>query len=211
MDLASGLRSYFAELERVAAKRAMAEGAIQSYAAERTLQMLKDTAKEFGPIQNEMIRSIFSDAADEFYAAYSAFAYSRRYSLYEIYSPKFTAEGMVAYDSPSDESLYDKSKPSSRGGGSLFDLVVKQGFHGGATGTDSSGESRSAPSYRRPIPTYYAWGGYAVSTTPMIELVAEKLASAEGGKIFDAYKDVLYRQNEKMVSDINNKWNELMK
>ncbi len=109
----------------------------------------------------------FTKLIDQFYSSYSPQYYWRSYDMYGVLD--------VQADEGSESFSYDW-KPDAmqnyqRGGdGTLMEQTVGYGFHGGATGTDKSGDTRGVPSYRAPyLPTtgggrYKHWGAAAASS-----------------------------------------------
>lgn len=121
------------------------------------------TIKEILPKYTKDIEDTFKGAAMEWYGHYTPEYYSRNHSLYNlvrITSNIQTGEFKV--------EISDDEMTKDRHGGSLFDKVVVQGWHGGAP--DESGVIR----YRAPYPTYTHWGRPAVRTTSALELFDQK-------------------------------------
>ena len=128
------------------AKRALYEAA---YAA--ALDILKEIELDLQRIYNEVV--------GEFYSSYSPAFYGRNGSLYDLLVFESSGDSVRWGFDPSNAT------PFERGGGSgaLYEHVFRQGWHGGATGTDHNGYSVGTPSYREPIPWYSNWGAMAAS------------------------------------------------
>ena len=132
---------------------------------------LKNTARDFGVYQKQKIEEIFKDAVDNFYNSWEPMddGYDRHLSLYKALDLKNAPQkdGIIDHEEtvPYDSLFNPKNvTPFERGGGAegLFEHVFKQGWHGGARGTDKRGVSMGMPHYRTPYGVYRYWGKEAV-------------------------------------------------
>ena len=147
---------------------------------------------EFGEYQQRQITDIFTDAVRGFYNSYDPFFYNRNESLYNVLDMKPDMYGMLPYV-PTEQSLFTPNvTPFERGGGAqgLYERVFKQGYHGGATGTDHNGDTREVPSYRTPYPGYaenaekygstggyFRWGRTAVQSEAPYDVIMREIAA----------------------------------
>lgn len=129
-------------VERV--RKAMYEAA---YAA--AVEILDEMEQDLNKIYYTIIK--------EFYADYSPVFYDRTGSLYDLLQIKNTGENLNWYFETDNATAFE------RGGGKegLYEHVFRQGWHGGATGTDKHGYTVTTPSWRQPIPWYSNWGSVA--------------------------------------------------
>ena len=184
---------------------------IASFADKETKVKDRNIGFEFGEQQEWYYRSVVKEKIDEFYADYNPNSYHRRFDLYDVYQPRFGKDGMVITDAPGYDDLYFTAVPFGRDGCSLFDLVFKHGYHGGAAGTDSNEKTRNSPHYRMPIPFYTMWDGRAEKMDPSpYELVKEELTNEEGGYVFDLFKQISKKHNDIFCEKVNNKIAEMM-
>lgn len=106
----------------------------------------KDAYADFFKLIDSRIQEIYQNAADKFYQAYDPIFYKdeRRGSLkkmlvtevgYDYFSGEFKDDGIL-----------------NRKGGSLYDQVFKQGYHGGAS-TGPRHPQEGTPWYRTPHPS----------------------------------------------------------
>ena len=91
---------------------------------------------------------IFRESVEAFYNSYSPSYYDRRGSLY----------GMVELESGEDyfKMDYNDDLPTDRSGGSLYEIVFKEGWHGGAY-SGPNHPNPGTPYYRAPRDRYYTW------------------------------------------------------
>ena len=103
------------------------------------------------------LRKIYHDTVSEFYADYSPVFYDRTESLYTLLELENTGSEMSWGFESNNATAFE------RGGGSagLYEHVFRQGWHGGATGTDSRGYTARIPSWRTPYPYFTQWGNVA--------------------------------------------------
>lgn len=103
------------------------------------------------------LNRFYYDIIKDFYSDYSPVFYNRAESLYDLLVISNNQEGLTGgFDS-------DNATAFERGGGSdgLYEHVFRQGWHGGATGTDKHGMTVRVPSWREPFPWYSHWGKQA--------------------------------------------------
>lgn len=150
-----------------------------------------DAMKEFSVYQKSKIESLFRESVKEFYDAYPALTYDRRGSLYNVLKMEEDGSGQVGYESTRD--LYDTSAVVGRDGTNLFDRIFIQGYHGGGG---------NPPRYRIPYGLWYMWGDYATATTSPDEIFSEKLSKAESGEMFEMYKAIVNKHNDKAMKEI---------
>lgn len=205
-------------------RKAVADKMMLDAINKETQAALKDAHIEFGQYQKAFMQEEFNKAVRDFYDAYDPKYYKeqRRGSLYEIFDAKIGPDGMV-YDETedySDSSLYDSDSPFlvDRNNESLFDKVFKQGWHGGAEKISAdkadiwgAHPNPGTPYYRRPGKVLYPgevrkrfhrygrWGKMAIKTTPPYELFRDSMLRQEGGVVFDTYKEIVHKHNDKAV------------
>lgn len=114
--------------------------------------------------------SIRDKAVKAFYASYSPRYYKRKYSL-----------RYMAYPNVEDDEFYFELGADVPGYSAwhrvnsdyLYDLVFKEGFHGGATGGPEHPRS-GVPLWRYPHPEYTSWGRAATrGPSPYYHIMAE--------------------------------------
>ena len=162
---------------------------------EETEKAMDEAYIEFGDYQRMAITEIFTDAVREFYNAYSPSSYSRTNGLYDILELKTNEYGIVEYGSVTD-LLEPGNMHTDRSGGDLFAKVFMLGWHGGATGTDKWGVSKSSPHYRTPVGWYTHWGAPAAWSEPPYDIFERNLEEAESGRIFSEFKKISDKHNE---------------
>lgn len=198
--------------------------------AERTLEALNeetdramdDAMKEFGIYQQQKITEIFKNAVAEFYSAYTPKSYDRTKGLYNVLDLHTDEHGMVITGVNGYQDLFDASQMhGDRNGGDLFNKVFMEGWHGGA---ESIAESKAdtwgthpaqgTPHYRRPgfvrYPNstkvkwhkYGKWGKAAVQTKAPYTIIEENLKAAEGAEIFEKFKEISQRHNDKAIEKV---------
>ena len=94
------------------------------------------------------------NAASNFYGDYSPSKYRRTDALKSIHDIDMAPKaGMLSIS-------FSGTLPGHQNGRLIYDLVFKQGYHGGSYGEDSY-ESVSSPHYRTPPGKWWFWGNAA--------------------------------------------------
>lgn len=206
--------------------------------ARRTVDVIHEEAgkgiekayKEFGTYQRAYIQKRFNEYVSAFYSAYQPHKYRRTEGLYDVLSLNTDEHGLVQYDLYDD--LYDETRmhPDRSGNDSLFDIVFKQGYHGGAPSI-APGKSEiwgehpdvGTPYYRRggfvrypgsskkKWHRYGRWGRRAVKTKSPYVMMYDWLSEAEGGEIYDAFKAIQTKHFNDAMVKVNAKVDEMMK
>lgn len=184
---------------------------LSAYAERETMSMKADAYKEFGEYQSSEVASLFYDTIRDFYDDYEPSMYRRRESLYNTLDMKMDEYGMVIMEGPGYDNLFNKSFPQGRKGNSLFNLVMVEGWHGGAAGTDKMGQTRTTPHYRMPNPWWRFWDGLAERTTPSpYHMIQRELSKKEPGEFFDTFKHICTQHNNMFVAKMNDHIKEVM-
>lgn len=166
--------------------------------------------KEFGAYQASRIEALFHEAVQEFYDSYSPSMYQRQFGLFDLLDMHMDEHGVIDYDSVDD--LIDPDKlHSDRSGGSLYDKVFVQGWHGGAE--DGPGHpSPGTPYYRTPIQIertgeifYPHWSRPAAKSTPPYQTFRQLLSSAEAGEMYAEFKAISDRHNDIAMEKVRKK------
>lgn len=220
-------------IKEIEAKAYLIKERAEEYAEKETKAAMKQADVEFGAYQQARIRDIFNDAVDSFYQSYSPSFYGRRNSLYDMLQLHTDDSGMVisglveANDAADYRGLFDETMPMSRSGGSLFDTVFVEGWHGGAKSINAAAAatwgahpSPGVPYYRRGgivigkngkrfYHKYGKWGRQAVRTESPYQKISTDLSSAERGELYEMFKSIGDKYNEEAVAKINAKINDL--
>lgn len=220
-------------IDEIEAKARLIKERAEAYAEKETKAAMKRADIEFGAYQQVRIREIFNTAVDSFYQSYSPSYYGRRNSLYDMLQLHTDDSGMVisglveATDATDYRGLFDKTMPTDRKGGSLFDIVFVEGWHGGAKSINAAAAatwgahpSPGVPYYRRGgivigkngkrfYHKYGKWGRQTVRTESPYQKISMDLSSAERGELFEMFISIGDKYNEEAVLKINEKINNL--
>jgi len=120
----------------------------------------KEAYAEYFLYAEKRVKEIYRDAIQRFYDSYTPEIYSRNYSMFNMLK--------TDYD-PNEPSLTtgldDSAMTTTRSGGSLYEQVYEQGWHGGADRIAPEKEVRwgthptpGTPYWRTPSPGYFHWG-----------------------------------------------------
>ena len=119
--------------------------------------------QEFGTWQRTNIKELFESSVNTFYGAYSPKYYKRKGSnnLRSVLDLKPDDMGILDLDKDNEHrGLYNEDKlHPDRNGGSLFEKVFVEGYHGGAEGI-SSAAAEYWGAHPNPGTPYYRRGGY---------------------------------------------------
>ena len=182
---------------------------LKKEADELTEKTMETVITEYSEYQEDEITTIFNDAVTAFYNDYSPGLYTREGNvssqsggLYSILEFKRDTDGSLLYDTTHDieDILNSDNMHSDRSGGSLYNKVFVQGWHGGAeSGPDHP--NSGTPYYREPHPYYTRWGNPAAKSTSPYSAISENLAKSNGR--FDTkYNDILKKHNKELVDAI---------
>lgn len=124
-------------------------------------EMLDKVIADFLDVVKERIKTIYNTAIENFYANYPNPKYDRRedkglkHLLVITHDKK---KGELSWDF--DPSKIPYRDGSGGGEGDLYDLVFRQGYHGGSTYDSKKGKhpNPGVPYYRYPAPYYTYWG-----------------------------------------------------
>ena len=164
--------------------------------------------REFGEYQREEIKNIFDKAVGEFYSSYSPAIYSRQYGLYDLLAIP-SGDGIVDY-STIDDIIDPSNLHSDRSGGSLYEKVFEQGWHGGAE-SGPKHPSPGTPRYRKPPPRYPRWGRVAARSDPPDERFDRDLANAEAGYMNVEYERIVGEHNEIAMDRVQKQIDSILK
>ena len=169
---------------------------------EETEEASHKAYREFAIFQKRKIKDMFHKAVEDFYGDYSPEFYDRNESLYDILHIRTGMYGMASYDSYED--LYDSSKMTTdRKGGSLFEKVFEQGWHGGAESGDGHPKP-GTPYYRTPESVYSRWGRMANRSVAAKDTFEQELSIAEGGEIYREFCAISNRHNSEAMDKVQN-------
>lgn len=133
------------------------------------------------------VESVYNKSIEAFYNDYTPVpeGYERRESLYKLFSYKFKNNKAIIDIDDSEPKARDDST-------SLYDLVFKEGYHGGSKHGDGVGGPHPRPGtplWREPINGYFNWGREAEQseTSPYDEFKKrlEEWKEGEGKTIFN--------------------------
>ena len=215
--------------------------------ADKTLELMntevssamEDAYSKFGRYQQQAIQKIFDDAVTKFYNAYTPHTegYEREGNtatksggLYDVLDMQTGDYGMVITGDPPYDELYDGwgMHEDRQGGHSLFDLVFKEGWHGGARSISVKKEEIWG-SHPEPGKAYYRkggwvkypgssgkkwhkygkWGRRAFKSKSAYAMVSEDLQRSEAGEIYDEFKRISDRHNDEAMKRVYAKLPEL--
>lgn len=219
IDLAiSTLRAKYKELGNRVLNRLNEECSIE----------IRKAYEEFGLYQRRVITDLFNDAVINFYDSYTPKRYKRQGDvgkksggLFDVLDLKTDETGRVIFNSDNGYmDLYDRTAlHSDRNGGSLFENVFVNGYHGGSTKIAGSKESiwgahpaPGVPYYRKPgfvtingkrkWHIYGAWGKRAyVSESPQ-KYIYRNLIKAESGAMHDELYKLAHKHNDVAVDRV---------
>lgn len=114
--------------------------------------------------QKKRISEIFNEAVDKFYSSYPPNLYDRQGDpsshtggLYELLSMDVNESGTSVFLGDNYMGLFDESRMhGDRHGGSLFEKVFIEGWHGGAESGPGHPDP-GTPYWRTPAPDYTEW------------------------------------------------------
>ena len=109
---------------------------------------------------------------EQFYDDYTPHVYKRQEGLLTAF--RINADGTYDFDGNLISGYHRVGKDY------LFDLAFQRGYHGGAdknkNGWYSYHPDPGTPYWRKPVPEYTEWGDPAAKTTPILEIVNEKIS-----------------------------------
>ena len=161
---------------------------------EAAIQSLRD----FLPDIELALYDIQQDVSNEFYSSYSPIEYDRTWSLYNALDVSTNEEDItMSYEFiPEDMTTYRSGYDGEDG---LYDLVFRQGWHGGAKSGDKH-PSSGTPYWRKPIPFYSHWGRQAerAPITPLKNWERKK-EEYENEKMINQFASILNKEIRKML------------
>lgn len=127
---------------------------LQKKAEEAVGEAIKNAYARYFILAEEKIKSIFHTAVDHFYSSqFEPNRYQRRFSMKEILNTRVSKDSLAV--------SFDPSKMTYRSGydgeDGLYDLVFREGWHGGAKKGPEHPEE-GVPHWRYPDPLYKYWG-----------------------------------------------------
>ena len=158
---------------------------LQKRAEVAVRKALVDTNKEYLRAVEKDMRGVFRSAINDFYSDYTPQEYRRTYSLYNLLETRLDESdeddiGLVLSFNPSNMSSYRNGYAGDDG---LYDLVFRQGWHGGADKIASEKEfqwgvhpSPGTPYYRKPQKAHYPhWGRRAerANVSPLSDIQSQ--------------------------------------
>lgn len=108
---------------------------LQEKAKKAVKEAQEKSFSEYFNVAEKKIKTIYKDTITDFYNSYPNPFYDRRGSLYELIQTKKTNDYLSMWFDPSKISYrngYAESSSSPGVSGGLYDLVFRQGWHGGA-------------------------------------------------------------------------------
>lgn len=176
-------------------------------AFDRAMQRLKDriekvcqetyreTIIEMIPSIIEDIKRVYSEAADEWYAAYTTHTYKRQRGLDSVLDVGADKENEMAISLTFDDAKMHRG----RNGYDLFEKVFVHGWHGGAgKGGEDEGKLKSGPLYYRRPPYFRSWGRKAVQTEAPYDIWTRKKKDLLMGKRSELEVKLQQRVAEKL-------------
>lgn len=135
----------------------MSRNGISEELKQQFMDAAQQSLAEYLAIAEEDLQTIANRVADDFYSDYNPKEYDRDFSLYDIFETKLKAgeDGNWSLSYNFEES-YMNYRSGYDGEDGLYDLVFRQGWHGGAT----DGPNHPAPGtayWRYPGPYYTDW------------------------------------------------------
>ena len=108
---------------------------LQAKAKEAVINAQKDAFAEYFEVADKKIREIYKNTITDFYNSHKPSFYNSRGSLYKLLQTEKTEDYLSVWFDPSKISYrngYAESSKSDGVSGGLYDLVFRQGWHGGA-------------------------------------------------------------------------------
>ena len=128
---------------------------------EATLEMSRRITEE----RTNAYKDLYKEAVDSFYmwGGYKGI-YPRQYSLYNLAT-------FIPFDTYIEIEVSDANMTHMRNGGSLFEHVYINGYHGGAMNSETG-----AYMYRYPVGVWNKWGLFARKTESVDSMFAESIS-----------------------------------
>lgn len=174
---------------------------LQKVAEEAINAAYKEAFTEYIKNLEPIINKMFERVAMAFYNDYDPRYYNRRHSLYDIMNTSADENSMTI--------SFDHSKPVSRSGKSLYELVFKEGWHGGAE-TGKGHPYPGTPYYRGPRDYYNHWMKSRDGLTIAVRYDGEA-ARAEISPYEDMYKRVREYESKQLDKEFTKILNEKIK
>ena len=147
------------------------------------LNMLKECEKEAMPIfmakYGNQCKASLELAIEQFYDDYQPRIYKRQEGLLKAY--RINKDGTYDFDSELITGHHRAGKEY------LFSLAFMEGYHGGVKDGPEH-PNPGTPYWRKPVPQYTEWGSPAVQTTPILDMVDEKI---EIYNFDEKYEDII--------------------
>lgn len=130
---------------------------LQKKAADAVGAAIKEAYARYFILAEEKIKTIFYTAVDHFYSSqFQPNLYERRFSMKDVLNTKTTKDSLSV--------SFDPSRMTYRSGyggeDGLYDLVFREGWHGGAK-SGAGHPDVGTPRWRYPPPYYTFWDGQA--------------------------------------------------
>ena len=153
----------------------------------------KRLKKKYTVLAINELNKICESAVNTFYSGYGPSTYRRTGALKNVYDVSGDpASGKIVIN-------FTNSLPGHQDGAYIFYIVFELGYHGGSTGTDSNGITRSVPTYRTPVGTYSHWGNSAVKgVSPYKEIYLK--ANARFSRLNQQYYDEAYSEMDRILA-----------
>lgn len=150
-------------------------------------EVRRRTYIEFFTLLKSKVENMYRDAIDEFYEDYDPLYYRRRNSLYDLIDITLGKDSLTIEFDPSKITYRDGTGGNENG---LYDLVFRQGYHGGSTkDTKGTHPNPGVPYWRTPYLLYSYWGQRAAKApiSPLLnfKLKLYKYQKSELQKDFD--------------------------
>ena len=158
---------------------------------EHNQRIIEETAKDFFKLMDGKLRNIFETVITQFYSSYTPLYYKRRGSRGSLYKLLQTSYSDIHW-----EGEFDPGEIVSRTGynaeNGLYDVIFRQGWHGGA-------KHNGSYYWRKPIPIWTRWGREAEKATIAPLAMFQSLVKEYREKELQKDWDKLYKINEKKV------------
>lgn len=185
---------------------------IQRKAEDAVRKIIPYVNREWYRMVDEKLRQSYKETIVKFYAGYSPKFYHRSRSLYDLIQTKIGNDSLAVDFDPSKMTAY---RSGYNGEDGLYDLVFREGWHGGAKHGDytrlhyghadgfwtvlfTPHPSPGTPYYRTPYQVYTNWGEDAARSDAPLDVFKQKVAEYESDpngaagdyyRAWDKYKD----------------------
>lgn len=168
----------------------------------KLIPVYEKAGKNFFKTVKNKLENMYESTIDEFYRDYTPDFYERRGSLYNLLDIMVSDDELSWSFDPSKISYRNNRQGAEDG---LYDLVFRQGYHGGSK-SDKNGThpNLGVPYWRTPYPKFSQWGKQATKAeTSPLERFKEKISIYENnGEYQDDFDTLVSAKLNKAVSDM---------